>query len=192
MKLGRAKRRGRRRWARRLAAIPAVLLALPVLTPAAPSSAAENTATTSIAVDDVTSIEMHATANCVKAANQCYFTTSANLRTPDGPSPFPDDVYARQNTTVRSTNRQVYVADSDFDAPNTRMFKSIDDVEFATVYFGGGPPEKFMVHGNTRTVDSRTGQPNTDAGYIACAYIQVVYGGVNLTTPTACAQTTYS
>ena len=32
----------------------------------------------------------------------------------------------------------------------------------------------------------------TDADYIVCAFIQVVYGGVNLTTPTACAQTTYS
>jgi hypothetical protein len=175
-----------------LAAVSAVLLAVPALTPTAVSAAAENTATTSIAVDDVTSIEMHATANCVLADNQCYFTTSANLRTAEGPVPFPDDVYARQNTTVRSTNRLVYVADSDFDAPNTRMFKSINDVEFATVFFGGGPPEKFMVHGNTRTVDWSTGRPRTDAGYIACAYIQVVYGGVNLTTPTACAQTTYS
>ena len=181
-----------KRLAGSLAAVSTVLLALPVLTPAAQSFAAENTATTSIAVDDVTSIEMHVTASCVKADNQCYFTTAANLRTPEGPASFPDDVYARQNTTVRSTNRLVYVADSDFDAPNTRMFKSINDVEFATVYLGGGPPEKFMLHGNTRTVDWRTGQPRTDAGYIACAYIQVVYGTVNLTTPTACAQTTYS
>jgi hypothetical protein len=86
----------------------------------------------------------------------------------------------------------VYVADSDFSAPNTRMLKSIEDVEFATVYFGGGPPEKFMVHGNTRTVDWSTGQPRTDAGYIACAHIQIVYGGVNLTSPDACAQTTYA
>lgn len=181
-----------KRLAGSLAAVSAVMLALPALTPTALSSAAQNTATTSISVDGVTSIEMHATANCVKAENQCYFTTSANLRTPEGPIPFPDDVYGRQNTTVRSTNRLVYVADSDFDAPNTRMFKSPNDVEFATVFFGGGPPEKFMVHGNTRTVDWRTGQPNTDAGYIACAYIQIVYSGVNLTTPTACAQTTYS
>lgn len=181
-----------KRLAGSLAAVSATVLALAVLTPPAPSSAASNTATTSIPVDDVTSIEMHVTANCVKADNQCYFDTAANLRTPDGPAPFPDDVYAKQNTTVRSNNRLVYVADSDFSAPNTRMFKSIDDVEFATVYFGGGPPEKFMLHGNTRTVDWTTGQPRTDAGYIACSYIQVVYGPVNLTTPTACAQTTYS
>ena len=103
---------------------------------------------------------------------------------------FPDEFYARQNTTVRSTNRLVYL-DSDFNAPNTRMMKSIGPVEFPTVYFGGGPPEKFMVHGNTRTIDWATGRPKIDADYIVCAFIQVVYGGINLTSPTACAQTTY-
>ena len=42
-----------------------------------------------------------------------------------------------------------------------------------------------MVNGNTRTVDWSTGQPNAPtAGYIACAHIQVIYGNVNLTTPT--------
>ena len=180
------------RLARSLAAVPAILLALAGISPAAQSVAASNSATQSIAIDDVTSIEIHVTANCVKADSQCYFDTAANLRTPDGPAPFPDDVYAKQNTTVRSTNRLVYVADADFSAANTRMFKSISDVEYATVYFGGGPPDKFMLHGNSHTVDWSTGRPNTDAGFIACAYIQVVYGGVNLTTPTACAQTTYA
>ena len=174
-----------------LAAVSLTVLTFGAITPTPLSAAASNTATQSISVDGVTSIEIHVTANCVKADNQCYFDTAANLRTPDGPAPFPDDVYARQNTTVRSTNRLVYVADADFSAPNTRMFKSINDVEYATVYFGGGPPEKFMLHGNSHTVDWSTGQPRTDAGFIACSYIQVVYGGVNLTTPTACAQTTY-
>lgn len=169
------------------------VLALAVVSPVAQSDAATNSAVRSIAVDDTTTLEIHSTANCVKADNQCYFDTAANLRGADGAYlPFPDDVYGRQNTTVRSTNRLVYVADSDFNAPNTRMFKSINDVEFATVYFGGGPPEKFMVHGNTRTVDWSTGQPRTDAGYIVCAHIQIVYGGVNLTSPDACAQTTYA
>lgn len=170
-----------------------VWLTLGFLTPVAPSLAASNTATSSIPIDPVTTLEMHTTANCVRAANQCYFDTAANLRGADGAFiPFPDDFYARQNTTVRSSNRLVYVADADFAAPNTRMFKSISDVEFATVYFGGGPPEKFMLHGNSRTVDWSTGQPRTDADFIACAYIQVVYGGINLTTPTSCAQTTYA
>ena len=168
-------------------------LALAVVSPVGHAAAATNSATRSIAIDDTTTLEIHSTANCVKADNQCYFDTAANLRGADGAYlPFPDDVYGRQNTTVRSTDRLVYVADSDFNAANTRMFKSINDVEFATVYFGGGPPEKFMVHGNTRTVDWSTGQPRTDAGYIVCAHIQIVYGGVNLTSPDACAQTTYA
>ena len=38
----------------------------------------------------------------------------------------------------------------------------------------------------------QTGQPKTDADYIVCSHIQVVYNGVNITTPDACAQTTYS
>lgn len=182
-----------KRFAGSLAAVSAALLTLGLVAPTAQSVAATNTAVRSIPVDDTTTLEIHATANCVKADNQCYFDTAANLRGADGSYiPFPDDFYGRQNTTVRSTNRMVYVADSDFSAPNTRMLKSIEDVEFATVYFGGGPPEKFMVHGNTRTVDWSTGQPRTDAGYIACAHIQIVYGGVNLTSPDACAQTTYA
>jgi hypothetical protein len=79
--------------------------------------------------------------------------------------------------------------DADFDAANTRMLKSIGDTEFATVYFAGNAP---VMQGSARTVDWQTGQPNTEAGFIACSFIQVVYGGINLTTPTACAQTTYS
>lgn len=179
------------RLAGALAALSAMWLTLAVVGPTAQSAAAENTATSSIPVDGFNTLEMHATANCVKADNQCYFTTTANFLTPDGPTGFPDDFYARQNITVRSNNRLVYVADSDFDAPNTRMFKSINDVEFATVFFGGGPPDKFTVRGNTRTVDWSTGRPRTDASYIVCAHIQVQYANIDLTSPDACAQTTY-
>jgi hypothetical protein len=181
-----------KRFAGSAAMISATWLAAALVSPTAASSAAQDSATASIPIDATTTLEIHTTANCVKAANQCYFDTAANLRGADGAYlPFPDDIYAKQNTTVRSSNRMVYL-DSDFQAPNTRMLKSIGPVEFATVYFGGGPPEKFMLHGNTRTVDWATGQPKTDADFIACAFFQAVYGGVNLTTPTACAQTTYS
>jgi hypothetical protein len=174
------------------AMISATWLAAALLTPTAVSSAAQNTATASIPIDDNTTLEIHTTANCVRAENSCYFDTAANLRGADGAYiPFPDDIYAKQNTTLRSSNRLVYL-DSDFNAPNTRMLKSIGPVELPTVYFGGGPPEKFMVHGYTRTVDWSTGQPRTDSDYIVCAFFQAVYGGINLTTPTACAQTTYS
>jgi hypothetical protein len=177
---------------KRLAGIAALasttLLTLALVT-STTASAAENSATASIP-DDVTTLEVHATANCVKADGQCYFTSSANLLTPDGPTGFPPQFYARQNTTVRSTDRMVYL-DSDFNAPNTRMFKSIGSVEFSTVYFDGGPPEKFTLHGNTRTTDWATGRPKLDANFIACTYIQVVYANINLTSPSACATTTY-
>jgi hypothetical protein len=178
---------------KRLAGIAALasatLLTLALVT-SANAFAAENSATASIPIDDVTTLEVHTTANCVKADGQCYFTSSANLLTPDGPTGFPPQFYARQNTTVRSTDRLVYL-DSDFNAPNTRMFKSIGSVEFSTVYFEGGPPEKFTLQGNTRTTDWATGRPKLDANFIACSYIQVVYANINLTSPTACATTTY-
>jgi hypothetical protein len=180
-----------KRFAGWTALISAMWLVAALVTPTAVSTAAENTATTSIPVDEFTTLEMHTTANCVKADNQCYFTTAANLRTPDGVVPFPPDLYAKQNTTLRSSSRTLYL-DTDYDAPNTRMLKSLTDIEFPTVYFGSGPQEKFTLHGNTRTTDWSTGQPKTDSDYIVCAYFQAVYGGVNLTTPTACAQTTYA
>jgi len=180
-----------RRFASVTALISATWLAMALVAPMAVSSAAQNSATASIPVDPVTTLEIHTTANCVKAEGQCYFTSAANLLTPDGPTGFPPQFYARQNTTLRSMDKLVYL-DSDFNAPNTRMFKSIGSVEFSTVYFDGGPPEKFTLVGNTWTTDWSTGRPKTDADYIVCSYIQVVYANVNLTTPTACAQTTYA
>ncbi len=182
-----------KRFAGSAAMISATWLATALVTPTAASSAAQDSATASIPIDAITTLEIHTTANCVKADNQCYFDTAANLPRRGWclhPVPRRHSTQSRTPLCGRS-NRMVYL-DSDFEAPNTRMFKSIGPVEFATVYFDGGPPEKFMLHGNTRTVDWSTGQPKTDADFIACAFIQVVYGGVNLTTPTACAQTTYS
>jgi hypothetical protein len=119
------------------------------------------------------------------------FNTAANLRTPEGVIGFPGDLYARQTTTVRTMDRSVYV-ETDFDAPNTRLFKSLTDVELSTVYFGGGPPEKFQLRGNTWPIDWRSGGPRTDTALIVCAHIQVVYAGVNLTSPDACAQAAFS
>jgi hypothetical protein len=59
-------------------------------------------------------------------------------------------------------------------------------------YFGGGPIERFQVDGDSMPTNWETGQPSTKAAFFACSQIQVVYGGVNLTTPSACAQTTFS
>ena len=177
------------RFAGIAAALSTGLLVLPLVTPMSVASAAENTVTRSIPVDGGTQLEIHTTANCVPN-DQCYFTARSNLLTPQGPTGFPPQFYARQNVTVRSSDRMSYM-ESDFNAPNTREFKSITDNEFSTVYFDGGPPEKFTVHGNTKTLDWSTGQLKQDADYIVCSYIQVVYANVNLTSPTACARTTY-
>jgi hypothetical protein len=180
-----------KRLARMLSVVSASWLTLALVIPAAVSSAAIDTADASIPVDPVTTLEMHVTANCVLAQGNCYFNTSANLRVPEGPIGFPPDLWARQTTTVRTSHRDVW-PESDFDAPNTRMFKGIREVEFTTIYFGGGPVEKFQFHGNTWPTDWRTGQPRTDSDLIVCTHIQVVYTGVNLTSPDACAQTTFS
>ena len=174
-----------------LAAVPATWFTLGFVTPTPTSSAAFDTADASISVDPATAIEVHATADCVKGENQCHFTASANLRTPGGPIGFPPDTWARQTTTLRSMDRMNYLANTQFFAENTRMFKAITDVEFTTIYFGAGPVQKYRLAGDTTPTDWATGQPKTDADYIVCTHIQVVYSGVNLTTPDACAQTTF-
>ncbi|MDF2828492.1 MAG: putative secreted protein [Mycobacterium sp.] len=179
-----------RRFAAIAAVFSAVWLALTLVTPMSASWAAQDVDTSTIPTNPYDTLEMKVTANCVLADNQCYFTTAASLLGPGGPIPFPGDFWGKQTTTVRSMDRMVYM-DSDFNAPNTRMFKSITDTEYTTVYFGSGPPEKFMLNGSSRTTDWATGRPKTDADYIVCSHIQVVYAGVNLTSPDACAQTRY-
>lgn len=190
----------------RLTAASAAALLTAVLVHPASAMAASNTATTSIPVDPATSIEMHVTANCVQAEGRCVFNTTANLLTPDGPTGFPGDAWARQTITVRSTDRNVW-QEAGYSAPSgtpradkganhdnvlSKMYKSLSDVEISITTFGGGPIERFQADGESVPTDWSTGQPNTRAPFIACTQIQVVYGGVNLTTPSACAQTTFS
>nr|WP_234712927.1 hypothetical protein [Mycolicibacterium komanii]CRL75796.1 hypothetical protein CPGR_04191 [Mycolicibacterium komanii] len=172
------------------AAISAVLLALTLMSPTN-AVAAVDTADASIPVDPATNLEMHVSANCIAAQAMCLFDANANLRRGPDVLGFPGDLWARQTTTLRTMDRGVYIHFT-FDAPNTRSFKSLTDVEFATIYFGGGPPEKFRFHGNAWPVDQRTGGPRTDVPLIVCSHIQVVYGGVNITSPDACAQAAFS
>jgi hypothetical protein len=176
-----------KRLARLIAVVSATWLTAALVGPTAMSTAAVDTADASIPVGDGTSLDMHVTANCIAAQANCLFNTSFNLGTPGGPIGFPGDLWARQTITLRTMDRSVYL-EADFNAPNTRLFKSITDVEFTTIYFGGGPPEKFQFQGNTWPTDWRTGQPRTNVPVIVCSHVQVVYGGVNLTTPDACAQ----
>jgi hypothetical protein len=190
---------------KRLAAASAGLLTAVLMHPAT-ASAASNTATTSIPVDPANTIEMHVTANCVQAENKCYFNTTANLLTPDGPTGFPGDTWARQTITLRSPDREVW-QEAEFSAPSgnprevkganhdnvlSKMYKAVTSVEISVTYFGGGPIERFQVDGDSMPTNWETGQPSTKAAFFACSQIQVVYGGVNLTTPSACAQTTFS
>ena len=91
----------------RLTAATAAALLIAVLTQPALATAASNSATTSIPVDPATQIEMHVTANCA-AENRCSFNTTANLLTPDGPTGFPGDAWARQTVTLRSSDRNVW------------------------------------------------------------------------------------
>ena len=190
---------------KRLASASAVLLTA-VLTQAAVATAAYDSDTTSIAVDPANQIQMQVSADCPAGQNRCTFNTTANLLTPEGPTGFPGDAWARQTITLRSSDRLAW-EEASYSAPAgmpretkganhdnvlSKLFKSTTNVEISVTYFGGGPIERFRIDGDSAPIDWSTGQPRTQADFIACSQIQVVYGGVNLTTPTACAQTTFS
>ena len=188
----------------RLTAATAAALLTAVLAHPASASAASNSATTSIPVDPATQIEMHVTANCV-ARDRCSFNTTANLLTPDGPTGFPGDAWARQTITLRSTTAmcgrkpiQRTVRHAPGDQGRESRQRAVEDVQV--------PERRRDLRDHLRRWTDRalSGRrrlgahrlehrpPNTRANFIACSHIQVVYGGVNLTTPTACAQTTFS
>jgi hypothetical protein len=191
---------------KRLAAASAGALTIAALIAPAHATAAANSATTSIPVDPATSIEMHVNANCVAAENRCFFDTTANLLTPDGPIGFPGDTWARQTITLRSSSRDTW-QEASYSAPSgnpretkganhdnvlSKMYRALDNVEISITYFGGGPIERFKADGDSVPTDWIDGRPDTKSNFYACSQIQVVYGGVNLTTPQACAQTTFS
>ena len=73
-------------------AMLATLLTLAFITPTALSSAALDTANSSIPVNPVDTLEMRVTANCITAEARCLFDTVANLRTPQGVIGFPGDL----------------------------------------------------------------------------------------------------
>ncbi|HEX9175337.1 hypothetical protein [Mycobacterium sp.] len=155
------------------------------------ASAASDNGDTSFPLPDGTALEVHVTANCVSAEKQCYFTVAANRLSGDGVDGFPGDLWARQTTTLRSSNR-LNNLETQVVAANTRQYKQIGRREITTIYFGGGPAEKYQISGQTQPTNWQDGQPMLNADYIVCAEIQVVYSGVNVTSPTTCAQTTFS
>ncbi|WP_445163294.1 hypothetical protein ACTXG5_08775 [Mycobacterium sp. Dal123C01] len=170
-----------------LAAVGLLLAFLP--TPLA--GAASNTATTLIPLDGPNQLETHMFLNCFKSDGHCDFVAGADMRTPDGVTGFPPGLWARQTSEIRSSNRMAYL-DAHANGQYERVMKSMGTDEITTVYFGEGPPDKYQTTGRIDSTDWGTGQPKTDVNVIVCTHIQVVYSGVNITSPSTCAQTTFS
>jgi hypothetical protein len=154
------------------------------------SSAGSNTATTLFPVDEATQLETHTFLNC-HPNGSCDFIAGANLRTPDGPAGFPPSLWARQTTEIRSTSRTAYL-DAHATSQFERVMKEGGKDVITTVYFGEGPPDKYQTTGVIDSTSWSTGQPMTNVNVIVCTFMQVVYTGVNLTTPSTCAQTNFS
>jgi hypothetical protein len=169
----------------------AVVVAMVTLTPAGAARAASNTATTLFPLDGPNQLETHMFLNCFKSNGSCDFTAGADMLTPDGVAGFPNDLWARQTTEIRSSNRMAYL-DAHANGQYERVHKAMGNDEVTTVYFGGGPPDKYQTTGRIDSTDWGTGQPKTDINVITCTHIQVVYSGVNITSPSTCAQTTFS
>lgn len=165
------------------------------------ASAAVNTGTSSIPTPQGI-VEMKVTADCPGTDGRCFFRTQASLLTPTGPVGLPQDTWARQTITLRSDSQDVW-QEAWYSAPAgvprelkganhnnvlSRMLKSLREVEVSVTYFGGGPIERFTTDGDSVPTAWTTGLPAKGSRFIVCSQIQVVYPGVNLTTPTACAQ----
>ncbi|OMC27972.1 hypothetical protein A5740_20000 [Mycobacterium sp. GA-1841] len=182
------------------AASAAAALTTAALAYPASATAAANSAVSSIPSPQGT-IEMHVSADC--AGTTCNFRTSANLLTPDGPIGFPGDAWARQTITLRSSNKDTWqeasysapagmpreIKGSNHDNVLSKLYRSVNKVEISVTTFGGGPIERFTVDGVSTPTKWQTGQPNTADNFIICSDIHVTWGGVNLTTPSACATT---
>jgi hypothetical protein len=171
----------------RIAAVVAVL----AVAPCGVASAASNTATTLFPLDGPNQLETHTFLNCFTSDGHCDFTAGADMRTPDGVTGFPNDLWARQTVEIRSSNRMAYL-DAHATGQYERVMKAMGNDEITTVYFGGGPPDKYQTTGRIDSTDWSTGRPRTDVNVIVCTHIQVVYTGVNTTSPATCAQTTFS
>lgn len=172
------------------AVVGSVLALLPTSI-AATASAASSTATTLFPLDGPNQLETRALVDCHKATGSCDFTAGAVRRTPTGVTGFPHELWARQTTEIRSSNRLAYL-DAHATGQYERVMKAGGSDVITTVYFAEGPPEKYQTTGRIDSTDWTTGQPKTDVNVIVCTHIQVVYTGVNITSPATCAQTTFS
>jgi hypothetical protein len=175
----------------RLISAFAVVGGMLTVLPSPVSSAASNSATTLFPLDGPNQLETHINLDCYKSDGHCDFTAGADTRTPDGVTGFPPGLWARQTSEIRSTNRLAYL-DAHAAGQYERVHKAMGNDEVTTVYFGEGPPDKYQTTGRIDSTDWQTGQPKTDINVIVCTHIQVVYPGVNITSPSTCAQTTFS
>jgi hypothetical protein len=164
---------------------------LPVTPVAIPVSLAQsNTNSTLLPVDDASQLETHIQLNC-HSSGSCDFLAGADLRTAGGPTGFPSGLWARQTTEIRSTNRTVYL-DAHATGQFERVMKEGGSDVITTVYFGDGPPDKYQTTGVIDSTSWNTGQPATNVNVIVCTFIQVVYPGVNLTSPSTCATANFA
>lgn len=189
---------------KRFLGVTAAVCAAAALTAPAVAGAASNTGMSSIPAPGGT-LEVHVTADCIEAQGRCVFNTQMNLLTPEGPIGFPGEFWARQTINIRSTDRSVW-QEASYSAPSgtppetkgannnnvlSKSLKAVSGQEISVTYFGGGPLERFRTDGSSVQTQWATGRPTTHAGFIVCSAVQVVYSGVNFSTPAACAQTTF-
>lgn len=184
----------------RLSAVLAGLAAGLALMSPAVASAGSDTKVTSFPVNETDQLETHSWLDC-RLPRTCDFIAGVQLRTPEGVTGFPPELWAKQSTEVRSNNRAVYLDVhtaggegwfADRGGPGTKVFKEggTGTAVIQSMYNGAGPPEKYQTVGTIDVSDWATGQPATDVKIYLCAHVQVVYAGVNLTTPSTCAKTT--
>lgn len=177
---------------KRLLTVLAGLVLASTLAPPAVSGAGSDTKVSLFPVNETNQLETHTWVQCTAPGAPCIFTAGVQLRTPGGVVGFPPDLWARQSTEVRSNTRSTYLDVHADGGPLTKVFKEGGPDTVTTIYNGSGPPEKYQTNGTIDVVDWATGQPQPDAVVIVCAHVQVVYAGVNLTTPATCAKTTFS
>lgn len=176
---------------KRLLAVAAGVGLVLTLTPPADSAAASDTKVTLFPVNEADQLQTHSWVECGRPPT-CNFTAGVQLQTPDGMVGFPQQLWARQSTEVRSSKRSAYLDVHADGGPFTKVFKEGGTAVIQTIYNGAGPPEKYQTNGIIDVFEYATGQPKTDANVIVCAHVQVVYPGVSLTTAPTCAQTTFS
>ena len=96
-----------------------------------------------------------------------------------------------EGTTVACPSHGAISSSAVGGGPGTKVFKDGTGAVIQSMYYGEGPPEKYQTNGSIDVLEYSTGQPKTDANVIVCTHVQVVYSGVNLTTPSTCAQTVF-